>query len=116
MFSKRNIKVSGITYQIGRLSPSSFISEDVFALNNIIEQVEAGNPALDNQDQVDQAKESIFKIINKSLIGVKKGFKTLDTEFALSVLMKNTEVYSYLFTEIIRLSFGIKKKTKYLFL
>jgi hypothetical protein len=106
----------GTAYEIRKLSPSDFIQDDNFGLNNVIEKVNKTGNALETQDEVDKVKSLMQKVIEKSLIKVSKWFKSFDRDFAIRTLMQNPEMYSYLFSEIIRLSFGIKKKTKHLFI
>lgn len=116
MFQTRNIWIMGTAYKINRLAPSHFLSEENFLLNNITEKINATGKALEKQCEIDSVKELMQKVIEKSLIAVWGVFKKFDKDFAIKTLMQNPNMYAYLFSEIIRFSFGIKKKTKSLFL
>lgn len=114
MFSTRNIWIMGTAYKISKLAPSHFIGEENYLLNNIVEKINSTGKALQTQDELDSVKKLMQQVIEKSLISVGL-FKKFDKVFAIDTLMKNPNMYAYLFSEIIRFSFGIKKKTKYLF-
>ena len=113
MFANKTIRINGVAYTLSKLSPNLFLGEEYFPLNNFIEKAE---PKIsDVAKETDALKALMKKTIEKSLVKVRQGFSKIETGFAIKSIMKNAELYSYLFSEIIRLSFGIKKKTKYLF-
>lgn len=105
----------GMAYKINRLSPSDFIGDDNFMLNNIVEKINSTGKALDNQSEIDEVRLLMQRVIEKSLLSVGVFFKKFDKAFAIKTVMQNPNMYAYLFSEIIRFAFGIKKKTKYLF-
>jgi len=113
MFVNKTIRINGVAYTLSKLSPNLFLGEEYFPLNNLIEKKE---PTLSEVSKEKDALKGLMQsTIKKSLIKVKRRFKKVDINFALKSIMKNADLYSYLFSEIVRISFGIKKKTKYLY-
>ena len=109
MFGKKTIRIAGVAYTISKLSPMSFVEDDYFPVSHVIEKLKGKIDS--NAKLPDGAKETMQKVIEKSLVKASFYFKRLNKDAVLKRIMEVEEIYSYLFVEIVSFAFDKKKRT-----
>ena len=112
------IKVNGVKFAVKQLSPSLFMDKNyMFPMTNVVEKAYT-NEKINESEMLEQVENFKDKIKDALLLGIDY---VQDTRFLIKTkkvpidtyiekIMINSELYSYLFSEIVNHSLGIKKK------
>jgi len=118
LFKIKMIKVNGVKFAVKQLSPSLFMDKNyMFPMTNVVEKAYT-NEKINESEMLEQVENFKDKIKDALLLGIDY---VQDTRFLIKTkkvpidtyiekIMINSELYSYLFSEIVNHSLGIKKK------
>lgn len=111
----KTIRFGGVAFKIRKLSPAMFLENENYPLNNIISDSEKMT-AENVEKESDKIKEMMLEMINKGVVSVRSLlFKKLDKKEMIDRVMEVPDMYAYLYSEILKYSFNLKKKTKSIF-
>lgn len=108
------IRLGAWVFYIRKLKPSYFLANDSFPLNNFIKYTDKNEIKIDSNINTDAINKAFKETLSKGIIKGRRWFKTYSNEDCLEIILQNEELKAYLFAEIVRISFNIKKKTKLL--
>ena len=112
LLTDKKVRIGAWVFFLKKLKPSDFLNDPTFPLNNLITSKVSN--ATESKENIDAVKESIKITLLKGISRVYKWFTPKKVDIAVDFIMDNPDLYGYLFEQIIKYSFDIKKKTTHL--